>query len=269
MRRSAGLAAALASTLVVSFTACGSSSAPDPLTGYVDTLNAVQRRAAPRFQSANATYKKVAKGQLGGRSAAFALRRAELDIEGARQRIEAVRAPPEATRLRRLLLRAYALNVLMAADTRQMAVYSAQSKRLLAPLGALRKRLRSRLAQAAGPAGQIRALRSYALAVRRIRLRLDRLNPPPLLASTREAQQALLQRAGPLASQLADAIGRRDPQAVARLTVRFRSSGVSPRQTRGLLRGSILAYRERLVQLDRAGAAAQTELARLLRDRES
>lgn len=270
MRPRAGIAAASVTVIIVALalglTACGDSP-PDPLTAYIDRLNAVQRTAEPRFRTANDAYRRVAKGELAGRDAAFALRQAELEIERARQRLAVLTPPAGARRLRRLVLRSYELNVLMAADTRQMSVYSAQSKRLLAPLGGLRGRLRRRLA-AAGPEGQVRALRSYAEAVRRIRVRLERLHPPPLLVSTRDAQEALLRRAGPLASQLADAITRRDPSAVARLTVRFRASGVSPRETRALLRGSILAYRERLRQIQHAGIQARVEVARIVRDRD-
>lgn len=257
--------AAVAATAVLA--GCGGSSDPDPVDRYVDAVNAVQRGAAPQFEAANTAYQQFAKGKLRGRAAATRLRQAELDIEAARQRLAAVHPPAQARHLHELVLRTFELNVLMAADTRQMAIYQSQSQAALAPLTGLRKQLRRKLGSAAGPDGQIRALRSYAAAVERIQHRMNRLHPPAILDSTRQTQLTLLGRAGPLARRLAAAIERRDAPAVTRLIRSFRAAGVSPQESRGLLRGSILAYRQRLEAIDRTGAQARAELARLVRQR--
>jgi hypothetical protein len=265
MRGRRAIAGAAALAALAAATGCGGSSKPDPLRTYVDRVNAIARRAAPQFAHANQAYKQFAAGRLRGRRAAFDLREAELAIADAQHGVAAIPAPPAARRLRARLLRMYQLNVLMAADTRQMAVYQDQSRELLSRLAPLRARLRHELAAASGPDGQVSALRRYAGAISRIAGELRRLHPPPVLDASAQTQQMLLDRSGPLARRLADAIARRDPVAVRDLTRSFRRTGLSTPERQGLQRASIAAYRQRLVAIDRAAADAQAELLRAAR----
>ncbi|MCW2999093.1 MAG: hypothetical protein JWN65_2642 [Solirubrobacterales bacterium] len=258
------LAAAVLATLVAG---CGSKSAPDPIDAYVVAANAVQSTAAPRFAAANDAYRQFAKGTLKGTKAAFALRQAELQIEAARQRLAQLHPPPAARRLHALLLRTYELNVLLAAETRQMAAYTPRAQLELRRVDAIRKALQRKLSSAGGPGQQVSALRSYAAAIARAQDRLSRANPPPVLVAGREAQLQLLGRSRPAALALARAIERRDSPAVSRLMVRFKASGTPIRGTAALTRGALAAYRQRVTEIDRSGSRAQTELARLLRKR--
>jgi hypothetical protein len=260
--------AVLAGSLLLAVLAaagCGDERRPDPVATYIERANAVQARSATRFTAANQTFEQFAKGKLGGPQATRRLREAELDIETARQRLAALRPPPAARRLHALLLRTYEMNVLLAAETRQMAAYVPRAQLAFRLLDRISRRLSSALRRARTPAGQVRALKSYVKALDRMRGVLQRLDPPPVLEADRNTQLRRLASVQPVARQLARAIERRDADAVSRLIVRFREGGGTPPGRAGLRKGAIVAYQQRIARIDQAAADARTELARLAR----
>lgn len=241
---------------------CGGTSDTDRLTAFIDDANAIQQRAAPRFTAADDAYRRFAEGKLRGRAAELELRRAELDVEAARQELAALSPPPQARRLRTLLLRSYELNVLLAAETRQMAVYLPRAQDALEDLAGVRRRLRRSL-RSTVPARQVSALRAYATSLRAVRDRIDRLTAPPTMVADQETQLRVLGRARSLAQRLAAAIEREDAEEVVALLDRFRDGGDPRPDLADLGDGAIRAYGQRLRELDRAAQAVRSERARL------
>lgn len=259
-------AAALGCITLLALTGCGGGdSDKDRVTDYLKEANAVTERHNARFAAANETFKKFADGDLKGRKAGKELRRAELDIATVQSELAALHPPARARHLHELLLRAYELNVLMAAETRQMAGYVPRAQEALRRLSPIQKRLRKGL-QASGASSQVAALRRYAASLKGVTDRLAELEVPPTLASDRETQLRVLGRARSLGLQLARAIEREDAPTVRRLLRRFTSGGDPQPELAGLATGSIEAYRQRLVTIDRAAADARAERARLARD---
>ncbi|MCW2959492.1 MAG: hypothetical protein JWP18_2295 [Solirubrobacterales bacterium] len=237
----------------------------DRVTAYVERANKVQQRAAPVFDRANTRYRAYAQGSLKGADAELQLRSTEVELAAVQRRLAAVQAPPAARELRRRLLRVYAMEVALAAETRQMAGYVPQAERTLASLDAVRTRLRTRLNGARTPPRQIAALRTYAGRLDAVRTRLRRLEVPPVLTATHEAQLDRLTRTRSLALRLTRAIRARDAVVVARLLKAFRSAGGPDPVADLLATGAIKAYQQRVTMVSLARGEVARERARLLR----
>lgn len=233
---------------------------------YLNAANDVAQQSTERFAAANDSFQKFAKGDLKGKKAGKELRRAELDIANVQQQVAALEPPPKARKLHDLLLRSYELNILMAAEQRQMAGYVPRAQEALKRLQGIQKRLRRGLKGATEPSRQTGALRRYGRELQTVRDRLRELEVPPALAADRETQLRVLGRARSLGLQLARAIQREDAPAVRRLLARFTEGGDPQPELAKLSKGSIEAYRQRLVAIDRASAAARAERARLARE---
>lgn len=246
-------------------TGCGEKQTDDPLAAYITRANAVQARSAAPFAAANATFAAFAKGTLDGPKATLELRQAEAAIAAGQERLEALTPPPVARRLHALLLRTYELNGLLAAEIRQLATYVPRAQIVFGLLDRISRRLARSLRRADTPEGQVRALERYVESLGRMQGALRRLRPPPVLIADRETQLIRVTRARSVAGRLSRAIARRDAVTVARLIVRFREGGRTPPGRAGLRTGAIAAYRQRIVAIDLAAAAARTEQGRLAR----
>lgn len=259
----------VASLLTLSVVAgCGDDEDPrvQPVRDYIESANRVQARATPRFTEANEAFKKFAEGDLKGRKAGRDLRTAELQIASARQEVAALRPPAEARRLHDLLLRTYDLNVLLAAETRQMAGFVPRATEALARLRGVQRRLRRGLRVSGGASKQVRALRAYAADLQGVRDRLNELEAPATMVADRDTQVRVLGEARQTALRLARAIEREDAPAVERLLGEFGASDDPQPELAGLTKSQIAAYRQRIVTLNRAGAAVRAERARLARE---
>ncbi|WP_372791607.1 hypothetical protein [Paraconexibacter sp.] len=244
---------------------CGGTSDADRVRAYFDDVDDVYQSAGPQFRTANDTYKKFSEGTLKGSSAEFELRRAELGIEDARQRIATLEPPVPARRLHTLVLRAYQLNVLMAAETRQLAFFVPRAERIVTRLNSARRELRKDLGVSGGLERQTRALRAYARRVGGLRDELTRLRPPPALAAAKETQLRLLTNTRSLTLRLIRAIAAQDKPAITSLLDRFSAAGDPEPDRARWQTGAIRAYRQRIVEIDRASAAATAERARVVR----
>ena len=244
---------------------CGGTSDLDRVRVYFNDVDSVYARASPQFEAANETYRKFSEGQLKGAAAEFDLRQAELGIEDARQHLVALRPPVQAARLHGLVLRAYELNVLMAAETRQLAFFVPRAERIVTRLNRARTTLRKDLGVAGGLQRQSKALRTYARRVGALRDELTRLRPPPALAAAKETQLRLLRTTRSLTLRLIRAIRAQDKPAITTLLERF-GGAADPEPGRARWQtGAIRAYRQRIVDIDRASAAATAERARVVR----
>ncbi|MBA2349945.1 MAG: hypothetical protein H0V81_16835 [Solirubrobacterales bacterium] len=243
---------------------CGGTSDLDRVRGYFEDVDAVYRSADPQFRAADDTFRKFAGGGLKGKVAEFELRRAELDIEQVRQQVAALVPPVQAGRLHELVIRAYELNVLMAAETRQLAAFVPRADSIVKRVDKARRKLRKELGAAGGLERQSRALRTYARRVTRLRSELAALQAPPALAAARRTQLDVMSSTRKLTLQLVRAIGRQDKPTIERLLNRFASAGDPNPDRARWQKGGIAAYRQRIVDIDRAAADVTAERARVI-----
>ncbi len=243
---------------------CGGTSDLDRVRGYLEDVDAVYRTADPRFRAANETYRRFAEGELKGEKAEFDLLRAELAIEEARQKVAALTPPVPAERLHPLVVRAYQLNVLMAAETRQLAHFVPRAESIVERVDKARRKLRKDLGAAGGLERQSRVLRTYARRVTTLRAELAALRPPPALAAARRTQLDVMANTRKLTLQLVRAIGRQDKPTIERLLDRFATAGDPDPERERWQKGAIEAYRQRIIDIDRATAAATAERARVI-----
>lgn len=231
---------------------------------YIREANVVQQRARPALETAQKRYEAFAKGKLKGEKAELELRESEIALAGARRRVAAVEAPAPARELRRRLLRTYDLTVALAAETRQVAVYTPRARAALLRLQRVRRGLRDRLRGSRDPGRQVAALKRYARRLDAVRTTLTALEVPAVLAPTQTEQVERLVRTRSLARQLAAAIEKRDAGGTARLLKAFRGAGDASPLADRLARGAVIAYGQRLTVLARAGGDVTREQARLL-----
>ncbi|MEA2429162.1 MAG: hypothetical protein QOF37_2790, partial [Thermoleophilaceae bacterium] len=146
----------------------------------------------------------------------------------------------------------------LAGETTALARYTPAAAGAVRPLAAAGKRLSAGLRASAGKVAQQQALRAYAASLARASAALGRLQPPPILAPTHEAELARLSSVSRLALRLGHAIGAGDAQQVAALLLRFRQAGLASTGSAALADRALRAYDRRY----RSISAAATDLRR-------
>jgi hypothetical protein len=244
---------------------CGGTSERDRVRSYIDSANRVEAGAGPALQRANGVYGQFSKGKLPQSTAIADLAQAEDVIRGLRTRLSRLHPPPAARALHRQLLRVLDLNVEMARESTELAIYLPDARAALAAVGPINTSLRVRLAASSTPTGQGAALGRYRRSLARVVGRLQRLSPPPILAATHAAQIVRLQTAGDLARRLTTAVQARDAPLVARLLLRFRRVNASGAGDKALTSEEIRSYDTRYGLIGEATAQLRREEARLQR----
>ena len=243
---------------------CGGDDERADVERYITEANGVQQRFAGDMRRANEAYRRFAEGELDDRSTDRELTAAEQALRRARARLERLDPPPAAAGMHRRLLRVYDANADFASETTRLGRYLPQARRVLRPIRDISERLRTRLRSADGPEAQASALGRYAQSVSGQFGRLRRLDPPPVLFATHQAQLARLDESNRLARRLQRATRRRDSQRVARLLLRFRRvTGQTGGRT--LTRTAVRAYNERYRRVVGTATALQREQQRLER----
>lgn len=232
---------------------------------YIESEQAVMRRAQPGFERANQTYLAYAKGELEPGSASEEVRQAERTIRDARDGMLVLDPPPEARSLHQTLLRYLDMNVELAGETTRLVRYVPAAAAALAPLDRASRRLEAELGRANGSGDQARILERFEAAVGSIGGDLRALKPPAVLAPAHGEQVRRLDATRRLAGRLRRALRAQDAERVSVLLTRFRSSASEPSGPRRLANQAVAQYNRRLRLL--AGAYAdvrreQTELAR-------
>jgi hypothetical protein len=257
MRR--GVVLSLVLALAASLAACGSSRS-GKVDDYVKAANAIQSRAAPEFARANAAYKRFSANKL-AKQAPVDLERAEAAIRGTREELAKLAPPSEARRLHSLLLRLFDLNIALAHETTQMAVYLPAASAATKPLAKINERLQRGLGAGGSVPQQTQTLGRYRGELRKVVVSLRQLDPPPVLAGVHSDQLSRLEATRTLAAQLRAALKAADQRRVSDLLVRFRS--LNTEAGGDIAERSLVAYQERQQDVARAAQAVQREQNRL------
>ena len=234
---------------------------------YIESEQAVMRRAQPDFESANEAYIAYAKGELGPENAAERVNQAERAIRDARDGVLVLDPPAEARPLHENLLRYLDMNVELAAETTRLVRYVPAAGGALVPLDRATRRLEARLADADGSEDQALVLERFEAAIGSIAADLQALRPPAVLKPVHVEQVRRLESTRRLAGRLRRALRAQDAERVSVLLKRFRSAASEPSGRRQLANQAVVKYNRRLKQLSAAYADVrreQTELARAL-----
>lgn len=245
----------------------GGISSRDRVEAYLRDAAAVQNRWMRTFDGANRAYADFAGGRLEGSAATRRTADIREDVRAARAALERLRPPAEARPLHRSLLRLFDLELTLATETARLAAYVPGEKAALAPLAAANRRLRRRLAAAAGhPARQVQALSGFKATLDRTLKDLRRLVPPPVLRVNHGDRIRALARTADLSGRLRAALRAGNPERTGRLLDRLDQ----PPADRSALAGQAAqAYTGRLREVNAAIKGvrrAESTLARTFAD---
>ena len=255
--------AAVATIALGALAGCGGDDERDRVADYIDDANAIQRKAAPRFDKANRTYLRFSKGELAPADASKQLALAERTIRDTRGELAELEPPADARRLHARLLALLDADADFAHESTLLARYVPASARAVKPLPRLARGLRAGLANQT-PAAQARALGTYADGIAGVLDVLRPLKPPPVLFERHGAEVRRLASVESLARRLRSALRERDSRRLAALLQRFRRVNGSQRGVERFQRLALTAYNRRYRDLRRA----QQDVARERRDLE-
>jgi hypothetical protein len=232
---------------------------------YIESEQAVMRRAQPDFERANQAYLAYAKGELEPESAADQVQEAERSIQNARDGVLVLEPPAEARRLHDQLVRYLDMNVELAGETTLLVRYVPAAAGALAPLGRANRRLEAHLADADNSEDQARILEQFEGRVDTIAGELRDLEVPAVLSPVHEEQVRRLVATQRLAGQLRRALRAQDAERVSVLLKRFRSTAPESDVRRRLTNQAVVRYTRRLQRIVAAYADVQQEQMRLAR----
>jgi hypothetical protein len=247
--------AVLLALLALAAGACGDDpqdEARDRVDAYVERQQELMRGAQPRLTEANRVYMEFSRGELPSATAAREVADAGRALRGARDRLLALDAPPEARTLHGGVVRYLDLNVEVARETTLLARYGPAAASALRPLGRANRRLQARLGAAEGADAQARALESYTKALRAGLRRLRALRPPALVEPAHRDQVTQLARTRRLGGALRRALVAQDAAGVARLLARFRRAAAGRKPDRLAAAQARARYDRRLEAIDDA-----------------
>jgi hypothetical protein len=220
-------ATAVALALLAAGCGGGGPSRRDVVSEYITKVNQIEvSLGAPSRAIATASRQLVRKG-ASHTAAEARLRGAARQIDGLRRRLAAVAAPPEARRLRSLLLDLSSREASVARELAALAAFLPAFVTALQPLADADKDLQAALKAKSPATAKAAALEKYAARVARIRHALELLRPPPVSAPGHAAQIAALTRIRSSALALAKALREQDANAIPQLLHRFNVATVS------------------------------------------
>jgi hypothetical protein len=291
-----GAAGAVAAAAIVTLAnhSSGPSKQRAAVTAYITRVNDLEQRMQTPLAHVLTAYRDFTHRGSKTRDSAGELGRAEGTLRKLEARIEAIEAPPEAKRLRALLLTLVAAERQVTHEVDELAIFTPRYTRALAAarkagveLGkalaatnvpqphALRgtqaqiaAAQRAYAAEAAGAAAhQAGAISAYDGAIRTVTARLRRLTPPPAFAPAFRAQLEAFKVSAGSGDALAAALLKSDRSNVAVVGRRFTSSAriaQSLTAQRAEI-GAIKAYNRRARAIGTAASNVRTEVQRLNR----
>jgi hypothetical protein len=231
-------------------------------------VDAIEQRLQKPLLDVSKANRDFSKKGTGSPAARRELVRAEATIQRLARRLEAVKAPPDATHLRALLLAFVAREEAIGAEVVQLATFIPAFGAALAPLvpasAAVKRVLAAKTANATAKAA---ALDRYGAALGPIVEKLRALRPPPASRPVWAQQTATLEKVRAAEGALADALRRNQSAAIPGLLHRL-SEAAAGNQTLAAQRAQIaavVAYNARVKSLNTLGSRISDEEARLQR----
>jgi hypothetical protein len=246
---------------------CGGTSRRTVVAHYIDGVNAIEAKLARPLLTISEADRDFAHPHPDVSSVLLRLRRSKARIHVLAGRLAALPPPPEARRLRRLLVELLDREQSLVGEVEKMAVFIPAFNRTLAPLGTANTELKRDLARKTSPDVKARALDRFRARVVSVEEALRKLHPPPSSEPAWSQQMAALERAKAAVEALSFALRHKEASVIPRLVHAFDVAAAS-NKTISAQRAEIAAvaaYDERIKSLDGLGTTIAREETRLER----
>ena len=234
----------------------------DAVAAYIARVNTTQQSLIVELEQVSLAYRELRLRDTADPKELARVERAEQTLRGLHERLAALPAPPEARKLRRLLLGLVELQADLAEEVAGMARYipfqAAESRKLAAATRTLQKSLRA----AETGAEQRRAFDVYDRTLRATVERLEGAKAPAVLEPSRTREIERLGRLADLSEQLGVALAAQRAADVDRLFPRFVQVSASTGTTRAE-RDAVVAFNRRLAAITDARQDVVAERARV------
>lgn len=262
MKTGSMVAAALLAVLPLA--GCGGPGRRAQVDRYFSQVDRIEHDFAGRIAQVQRTYDAFGKARP---FAAESFPKAARTFVRLRARIAALDPPPDAEPVHRDLVRLLDAEIALAREVAGLDAYLRAEREPLARLRRAEQRLRGGLAAAKTASAQRRVFTAFAAEAKGVDARLRQVPAPAALARWHRAEVARVGRLGSEASDLADALRRRDP-ATLRTRLDALRADVAGRDAVAAERAAIRAYDARAAAVSRLAGrlqAARTRLERRLR----
>jgi hypothetical protein len=250
---------------VLVLSGCGDSAKDkrrDAVNEYLDEVERIQLHYAPSFELTNRAYQDFSKGKVGKRQLER-LKGAEVSILAARNSLSDVKAPKDAQKLHRDLIRLYDLNAQLGLEVITLQRFLPGVRKTLASLARVNGKYRNTLASTESSGEQAAALDAYAAAISGVNKELRGLPAPTSLRPWQTSQVTRLRQIAETGRTLAAALRVGDRAAVDVLIKRFRFLlGRQPNVSQAQ-HDAVKAYDDRLIGLTKLQGQIAAEHQRL------
>jgi hypothetical protein len=219
---------------------------------YIVRIDTVEQQLREPVLKVQEAYRNFGKKSSSPKKTIATLAGAEATLHTLQTRVSLIKAPPDAKKLRALMLKLTAAQVELAHELTTLAVFLPAFSTALRPLGPANARLKADLAAVAVPkpnsvppsklkaaraaytraveaaaAGQADALDAYLATVVKVQARLRSLNAPPALTPSYRTQVTTLARVRATGTTLVAALRAKDFKRVAALNHNFQAAATT------------------------------------------
>ena len=254
--------------VVVVLAGCGNSHRErHEVADYVNSVNAIEvAMKAPLLDLAktNAQFSTKKIGRTQKRAA-----HSRVVLQRLRQRLAALRPPPEAKELHKRLLALVDAELGVAGEVEELAYFLPGLDRALAPVPKLQGALNATLKkQGRSRAGQAKALEAYATGLDAPIAALAALRPPPVSLPVRDGELATLRQLQASSAGIAAALRRHQDAKLVPLERKFAAAAASSNSlTAQKARiAAVVAYNRRVRRLTQLAVAVQREREKLAKN---
>jgi hypothetical protein len=253
---------------------------------YIVRIDTVEQQLREPVLKVQEAYRNFGKKSSSPKKTVATLAGAEATLHTLQTRVSLIKAPPDAARLRKLMIRLTAAEVELAHELTTLAIFLPAFSNALRPLGAANVRLKTDLAAVAVPkpkpvapsklkaaraayaraieaaaAGQADALDTYLATIAKVQARLHGLDAPPAMAPSYRTQVTTLARVRATGAALVAALRAKDFKRVAALNRNFQgaaTTSTSLTAQRAQI-AAIKAYNARVVAIGAFARQVDTE----------
>ena len=253
---------------------------------YIVRVDSVEQQLRVPLSKIEKTYRDFGTKSSNLKSTVAKLAGAEATLHTLQTRVSLIKAPPDAAKLRTLMIKLTATEVGLAHELTTLAVFLPAFTSALKPLGPANARLKTALAAVAVPKpkpvkpsqlkaaraaythaieaaalGQADALDTYLAAIAKVQTRLRRLEPPPALAPSYRTQVATLSRVRSTGTPLVAALRARQLKHIAELDRNFQAAATTSTSLTAQRAqiAAIKAYNARVVAVGALARQVDTE----------
>jgi hypothetical protein len=219
---------------------------------YIVRIDTVEQQLREPVLKVQEAYRNFGKKSSSPKKTVATLAGAEATLHTLQTRVSLIKAPPDARKLRALMIKLTAAEVELAHELTTLAVFLPAFSTALRPLGPANARLKADLTAVAVPkpksvppsklkaaraaytraveaaaAGQADALDAYLATIVKVQARLRGLNPPPALAPSYRTQVTTLAQVRATGTTLVAALRAKDFKRVAALNRNFQAAATT------------------------------------------